>query len=257
MRGEWDTDRARSEDGRGRRGRREGERRAVRRLTRHGGPGRGPGGERRRDGAARGDGGGAANREHGDAGRRGGAGRHGDTDRRGGVGRHGGAAHRVEDAPGLTTRRPGRRPTTRRPTTGRPTTGRRALRRAGEPGRRRAAERDAGSVAIEFLGFLPILLAVGLAVVQLGLAAYTVQQAGTAARAAARTATVDDPRASPEEAGRAAISGWLADGARISVSGGTSAHATATIEIPSVIPGVDLGSATRGATMRRPAPADE
>ncbi|QKW52077.1 TadE family protein [Streptomyces buecherae] len=124
--------------------------------------------------------------------------------------------------------------------------------------RRRAGERrrDAGSVAVEFLGFLPILLAVGLAVVQLGIAAYTVQQAGTAARAAARTATADDPEASPELAGQAAISGWLADGARISVSGGTEAHATATIEIPSIIPGVDFGDARRSATMRRPEPAD-
>ncbi len=126
----------------------------------------------------------------------------------------------------------------------------RCRRRAG--GRRR----DAGSVAVEFLGFLPILLAVGLAVVQLGIAAYTVQQAGTAARAAARTATADDPEASPESAGQAAISGWLADGARISVSGGTEAHATATIEIPSIIPGVDFGDARRSATMRRPEPAD-
>ncbi|MFF5716623.1 TadE family protein [Streptomyces buecherae] len=124
--------------------------------------------------------------------------------------------------------------------------------------RRRAGERrrDAGSVAVEFLGFLPILLAVGLAVVQLGIAAYTVQQAGTAARAAARTATADDPEASPESAGQAAISGWLADGARISVSGGTEAHATATVEIPSIIPGVDFGDARRSATMRRPEPAD-
>ncbi|MFD4996312.1 TadE family protein [Streptomyces buecherae] len=142
-----------------------------------------------------------------------------------------------------------------------------AARRAGRPShpphgrgrcRRRAGERrrDAGSVAVEFLGFLPILLAVGLAVVQLGIAAYTVQQAGTAARAAARTATADDPEASPESAGQAAISGWLADGARISVSGGTEAHATATIEIPSIIPGVDFGDARRSATMRRPEPAD-
>ncbi|MEU3964315.1 TadE/TadG family type IV pilus assembly protein [Streptomyces buecherae] len=128
--------------------------------------------------------------------------------------------------------------------------------RGGAPRRVGAARRDAGSVAVEFLGFLPILLAVGLAVVQLGIAAYTVQQAGTAARAAARTATADDPEASPESAGQAAISGWLADGARISVSGGTEAHATATIEIPSIIPGVDFGDARRSATMRRPEPAD-
>lgn len=129
--------------------------------------------------------------------------------------------------------------------------GRAAARRA------RRARGDTGSVAVEFLGFLPVLLAVALAVVQLGIAAYTVQQAGTAARTAARTATVDDPETSPESAGQASISGWLADGARISVSGGEEAHATATIEIPSVIPGVDFGDARRSATMRRPAADDE
>ncbi|MFT2020086.1 TadE/TadG family type IV pilus assembly protein [Streptomyces sp. 796.1] len=112
-------------------------------------------------------------------------------------------------------------------------------------------------MAVEFLGFLPILLAVALAVVQLGIAAYTVQQANTAARAAARTATVDDPKSSPESAGQAAISSWLADGTRITVTGGDEAHATATIEIPSVIPGVDFGDARRSATMRRPASDDD
>ncbi len=43
--------------------------------------------------------------------------------------------------------------------------------------------RDRGQVAIEYLGFIPILLLVALAAVQLGLVAYTAQQAGTAARA--------------------------------------------------------------------------
>ncbi|MGY5133981.1 TadE/TadG family type IV pilus assembly protein, partial [Streptomyces nigrescens] len=41
------------------------------------------------------------------------------------------------------------------------------------PARLRGHGRDRGQVSIEFLGFLPILLVVGLAVVQLGLAAYT------------------------------------------------------------------------------------
>ncbi|WP_344089204.1 TadE/TadG family type IV pilus assembly protein, partial [Streptomyces stramineus] len=68
---------------------------------------------------------------------------------------------------------------------------------------------DRGSVSIELIGFLPVLLVVGLAAIQLGLAAYATQQAGSAARAAARTASLDDPRTSPGEAGRAAMSGWL------------------------------------------------
>ena len=110
---------------------------------------------------------------------------------------------------------------------------------------------DLGQASIEFLGFLPLLLLVALAAVQLGLAAYTAQQAGTAARAAARTASLDEPRASPVAAGLAAMSGWLVDGAGISSGGCGSGQvrATATVEIPSVIPGVGLGSARRSATM--------
>jgi hypothetical protein len=110
--------------------------------------------------------------------------------------------------------------------------------------RRRAADR--GSASIEFLGFLPILLLVALAGVQLGLVAYVGTQAGTAARTAART---DDPAA-----GTAAVSGWLrGGGTHVAVSdGGDAVQATATIAIPSVFPGVSLfGPVTRSATMPR------
>ncbi|WP_406479433.1 TadE/TadG family type IV pilus assembly protein [Streptomyces platensis] len=124
------------------------------------------------------------------------------------------------------------------------------------PARLRGHGRDRGQASIEFLGFLPILLVVGLAVVQLGLAAYTVQQAGTGARAAARTASMDeaDRETGPQAAGRSAMSGWVADGATISVGGGgAEVSATVRVPIPSVIPGVDsLGTASRTATMPRP-----
>ncbi|AZS73875.1 pilus assembly protein [Streptomyces sp. Je 1-4] len=124
------------------------------------------------------------------------------------------------------------------------------------PARLRGHGRDRGQVSIEFLGFLPILLVVGLAVVQLGLAAYTVQQAGTGARAAARTASMDeaDREAGPQAAGLSAMSGWVADGATISVGGGgDEVSATARVPIPSIIPGVDnFGTASRTATMPRP-----
>ncbi|AGP55332.1 hypothetical protein M271_18905 [Streptomyces rapamycinicus NRRL 5491] len=124
--------------------------------------------------------------------------------------------------------------------------------RAGRcPGAARRGRGDAGSASIEFLGFLPVLILVALAAVQLGIAAYAAQQAGTAARAAARTASLDEPRTSPQAAGKAAISGWLADGASIGSGGcgGGEAQATATVEIPSVIPGFDFGSAEKSATM--------
>ncbi|MFI0774847.1 TadE/TadG family type IV pilus assembly protein [Streptomyces sp. NPDC021212] len=110
---------------------------------------------------------------------------------------------------------------------------------------------DTGSASIEFLGFLPILILVALAAVQLGIAAYAVQQAGTAARAAARTGSLDEP-GTPAAAGTAAISGWLADETNINGGdcGGGEAHATARVKIPSVFPGItDFGSAKRSATM--------
>ncbi len=121
-------------------------------------------------------------------------------------------------------------------------------------GNRRGSRRERGQVAIEYLGFIPLLLLVGLCAIQLGIAAYTVNQAGTAARVAARTAGQDSPAAgSPEQAGASAISGWLADGLSWDTSSGTEdVTYTAHVEIPSVIPGLDLlGKATRSSTMPR------
>ncbi|MGW7421338.1 hypothetical protein ACWGJB_14895, partial [Streptomyces sp. NPDC054813] len=39
--------------------------------------------------------------------------------------------------------------------------------------------RDRGQVAVEYLGFIPVLLIVGLAGIQLGAVAYAAEQAGT------------------------------------------------------------------------------
>ncbi|GAA1884087.1 TadE/TadG family type IV pilus assembly protein [Streptantibioticus ferralitis] len=116
---------------------------------------------------------------------------------------------------------------------------------ARRPPGRGAGRRERGSASVEFLGFLPILLLVALAGVQLGLVAYVGTQAGTAARAAART---NDPGA-----GTASVSGWLRGATRVDVSGGDDAvQATVTIKIPSVFPGVSLfDPVTRSATMPR------
>jgi hypothetical protein len=114
--------------------------------------------------------------------------------------------------------------------------------------------RERGQVSIEFLGFLPILLFLALAGVQLGLGAYTAQQAGTAARAAARTATHDNPAVTPERAGRAAISDWLADDTRIDTEYGGAYDEvtyTAKVKIPSLVPFVDFGDAEKSVTMPR------
>ena len=61
-----------------------------------------------------------------------------------------------------------------------------------------------GQVALEFTGFLPLLLLAAVAAIQLGLAGYAAVQAGTAARAAARVAGQEDPGIAPAAAGQAA-----------------------------------------------------
>ncbi|MGA5894258.1 TadE/TadG family type IV pilus assembly protein [Streptomyces venetus] len=109
--------------------------------------------------------------------------------------------------------------------------------------------RDRGQVAIEYIGFLPILLIVALGAVQLGLIAYTAQQAGTAARTGARSASLDGPSGADC---RAAVSSWLADGTSCSApTGGDEVTVTATVQIPSLVPGWRFDPAVKTATMPR------
>ncbi|MBT2506095.1 pilus assembly protein [Streptomyces sp. ISL-98] len=99
-------------------------------------------------------------------------------------------------------------------------------------------QRDRGVSTLEFAGFLPVLLFVAMATIQLGIIGYAGSQAGTAARAAARTEAQEELRGQGEATGLAAISDWLADGASIpTVNNGDTVTATASIKIPSVIPG--------------------
>lgn len=105
--------------------------------------------------------------------------------------------------------------------------------------------RDRGQVAIEYLGFIPILILVALAGVQLGLIAYAAQQAGTAARAGARAASLDE---SAQDGCANAISDWLSvtcDPAE----GGDAVTVTAVVEIPSIVPGWNFDPAEKTATM--------
>ncbi|MCX3285299.1 pilus assembly protein [Streptomyces sp. NEAU-H22] len=106
--------------------------------------------------------------------------------------------------------------------------------------------RDRGQVAIEYIGFLPILLIVALGAVQLGLIAYTAQQAGTAARTGARSASLEGPY---EADCRAALSSWLNVISCAPSYGADEVTITATVEIPSLVPGWNFDPAVKTATM--------
>ncbi|MFE4534167.1 TadE/TadG family type IV pilus assembly protein [Streptomyces scopuliridis] len=110
--------------------------------------------------------------------------------------------------------------------------------------------RERGQIALEYVGVVTILLFLALAAIQLGLAGYAVQQASTAARAAARAETYNDVTLTAQAAGEAATSDWLTveiDGPDVS---GDEVTMTARVKIPAILPIFDnLGEARRSATM--------
>lgn len=114
------------------------------------------------------------------------------------------------------------------------------------------SRRDRGQVAIEYLGFIPLLLLVALLAIQLGLAAYAANQAGTGARTGARMASMSPP-GDCERAGKDAMSDWTADRAEfINVPALDQVTCTARVKVPSIVPGIDdWGWAVRSSTMRR------
>ncbi|WP_225891370.1 TadE/TadG family type IV pilus assembly protein [Streptomyces dioscori] len=112
--------------------------------------------------------------------------------------------------------------------------------------RRRLRDRDDRGVSmLEFAGFLPILLLVGMAAIQLGLIGYGINQAGSAARAAARAASQGDDGGA---AGTAAVSGWLSPNVS-AAEGADVTTATVTLQVPAVIPLLPSVTVQREATM--------
>lgn len=111
-------------------------------------------------------------------------------------------------------------------------------------GRRRWGDR--GVSMLEFAGFLPILLLVGLAAIQLGLVGYAANQAGSGARAAARAASQGD---SGEAAGAAAMDGDLSSSIDVG-DGGDTTTATVEVQVPTLLPFIGSDwSVTKEATM--------
>ncbi|MFJ7155535.1 TadE/TadG family type IV pilus assembly protein [Streptomyces sp. NPDC101118] len=114
--------------------------------------------------------------------------------------------------------------------------------------------RDRGQVAIEYVGWLPLLLLVALIGIQVGLVSYAAQAAGTAARTAARVESLH-----PEQgrtAGEAAVGETWAK--RLTWdqadAGGTAVTFTARVQIPSIVPGLRFDDAVRTSTMPNDVP---
>ncbi|MEU8591574.1 TadE family protein [Streptomyces sp. NPDC048664] len=105
---------------------------------------------------------------------------------------------------------------------------------------------DRGVSMLEFAGFLPVLLVIGMAVIQLGLVGYGISQAGSGARAAARAASQRD--GDGDAAGRAAVSGWLDPRPDVRRDTETTT-ATVTVTVPAVIPLFGGFDVSRHATM--------
>jgi Flp pilus assembly protein TadG len=119
-------------------------------------------------------------------------------------------------------------------------------------GRLRGLRDDRGVSMLEFAGIIPILLVVGLAAIQLGLIGYGINQAGTAARAAARVASQGGDG---NGAGQASVSAWLDPGVAAN-EGPDVTTATVTVQVPAVIPLFDPIPVQREATMPTDDPAD-
>ncbi|MFF9569788.1 TadE/TadG family type IV pilus assembly protein [Streptomyces sp. NPDC014685] len=115
-----------------------------------------------------------------------------------------------------------------------------------------ATRRDRGQVAIEYLGFIPLMLLCGLLAIQAGLAAYAANQAGTGARAAARSGSMFGGGCD-RQAGKEAMSGWTAKRAHVRPGGsGENITCTVRVKVPDILPGVNIWStAERSATMPR------
>jgi hypothetical protein len=100
-----------------------------------------------------------------------------------------------------------------------------------------------GSVSIEVVVLVPLLMLIALLVLQLAAAAWTVSQTQEAARQAARAQSLgDDPRAAAADAlpDPLEVEDFSADGERVEVS----------VEIPTVFGILPLNPVTREATIR-------
>lgn len=111
------------------------------------------------------------------------------------------------------------------------------LRRRRTPGRSQR-----GTATLEVAGLAPVILVVAFALIHGALALYGVSAAQTAARQAARAASLGDD---PAAAAAAALPGWLDP----TVSTFGPGHGVAVrVDLPDLVPGTDL-AVTRDAVL--------
>lgn len=103
---------------------------------------------------------------------------------------------------------------------------------------RRATPTERGSVAVELMGVMPLLLLAGLAALQLLLVGFTVTAAENSARSGSRVlSTFGDP----DDAARRSLPGFLADDAEVVAQG---EKVTVIVEVPVLVPGLSTSALT-------------
>lgn len=108
--------------------------------------------------------------------------------------------------------------------------------------------RQRGSVALELLALAPIVLLVGLTVLQAVMTVASATSAQNAARSASRAAAAG--RADPVAAGRISLPSWLRPGSEVVVTGTVS---RVRVRVPLIVPGLSSSAITvaRDAEMPR------
>ncbi|MFV0452736.1 MAG: TadE/TadG family type IV pilus assembly protein [Propioniciclava sp.] len=106
--------------------------------------------------------------------------------------------------------------------------------------------RDRGSASLEFVAMFPVLLTVGIAALQLGIAGWATTSATDAARAAARAASLgESPSAAAQGVLPAGLTATSVDGGRL----GNGYSYTVTVDIPDVVPFFTPGQVSRTVDM--------
>jgi TadE-like protein len=110
---------------------------------------------------------------------------------------------------------------------------------------RRSPHDESGTSTLEVAGLAPLVLMITLALLYAGFALYGITATQTAARQAARAASLGDD---PVTAADAALPGWLEPDVSTYPAGGSGTGVRVRTDLPDLLPGTDL-VVTREAVM--------